>query len=108
MNPTINKTVSMPVPTSARTAAFLRFTGVDAPSGPDRPAPRPQGTPRRRQARAAGRTLKWLKVKVPAYQERERGFYKPLALRHLRTKTGDITTAVRLPDTVDPRGPKGK
>jgi ATP-dependent DNA ligase len=24
-----------------------------------------------------GRTLKWLKVKVPAYREKERGFYKP-------------------------------
>ena len=24
-----------------------------------------------------GRTLKWLKVKVPKYREEERGFYKP-------------------------------
>jgi ATP-dependent DNA ligase len=25
----------------------------------------------------AGRSLKWLKVKVPKYREEERGFYKP-------------------------------
>jgi hypothetical protein len=25
----------------------------------------------------AGRSLKWLKVKVPEYREQERGFYKP-------------------------------
>jgi hypothetical protein len=24
-----------------------------------------------------GRTLKWLKVKIPKYREQERGFYKP-------------------------------
>ena len=31
----------------------------------------------RSSSQVGGRTLKWLKVKVPKYREEERGFYKP-------------------------------
>jgi hypothetical protein len=36
-----------------------------------------RATWRRTLTRVAGRSLKWLKVKVPKYREEERGFYKP-------------------------------